>query len=72
MCLRWLRRQNLIWMSTETGQVYKYRGRPDDVANAILFLASDKASFIAGQNLSVDGGWWMHGGRDPGATPRAG
>lgn len=32
-------------------------GRPADVANAALFLASDEASFIAGENLLVDGGW---------------
>ncbi|MBS0523117.1 MAG: SDR family oxidoreductase [Proteobacteria bacterium] len=32
-------------------------GRPDDVANAALFLASDEATFITGENLMVDGGW---------------
>jgi len=31
-------------------------GVPEDIANAILFLASDEASFITGQILSVDGG----------------
>jgi NAD(P)-dependent dehydrogenase (short-subunit alcohol dehydrogenase family) len=31
-------------------------GTPDEVANAILFLASDEASFITGTTLSVDGG----------------
>jgi NAD(P)-dependent dehydrogenase (short-subunit alcohol dehydrogenase family) len=41
-------------------QSLKYRGSPEDVANAVLFLVSDKARFITGQNLSVDGGWWMH------------
>lgn len=32
-------------------------GRPRDVANAVLFLASDEASFLTGENLMVDGGW---------------
>jgi len=32
-------------------------GQPNDVANAALFLASDEATFITGENLLVDGGW---------------
>jgi NAD(P)-dependent dehydrogenase (short-subunit alcohol dehydrogenase family) len=31
-------------------------GEPDEIANAILFLCSDRASFISGHVLSVDGG----------------
>ncbi len=32
-------------------------GKPEDIANAALFLASDEATYIAGVNLMVDGGW---------------
>jgi NAD(P)-dependent dehydrogenase (short-subunit alcohol dehydrogenase family) len=32
-------------------------GEPEEVARAILFLASDDASFITGAILPVDGGY---------------
>src|ERR1700746_290164 len=32
-------------------------GRPQDVANSAVFLASDLASFITGSNLVIDRGW---------------
>jgi NAD(P)-dependent dehydrogenase (short-subunit alcohol dehydrogenase family) len=41
-------------------QALKFRGSPEDVADAILYLVSDRARFVTGQNLAVDGGWWMH------------
>jgi glucose 1-dehydrogenase len=32
-------------------------GRPQDIANAAAFLASDRATYITGANMIVDGGW---------------
>ncbi len=34
-------------------------GNPQDIADAVVFLASDKASYITGQVLTVDGGMTM-------------
>jgi 2-hydroxycyclohexanecarboxyl-CoA dehydrogenase len=34
-------------------------GKPEDVAGAVVFLASDAASFITGQTISVSGGYTM-------------
>ena len=34
----------------------KRGGKPEDIANACLFLASDLANYITGQVISVDGG----------------
>lgn len=36
--------------------VLRRTGTPEDVANVVLFLASDESSFIAGQLICVDGG----------------
>jgi NAD(P)-dependent dehydrogenase (short-subunit alcohol dehydrogenase family) len=34
-------------------------GQPEDIANAVLFLASDKTDYITGQIIIVDGGWTL-------------
>ena len=40
-------------------QALKRRGSPNDIANVMMFLASDMASFVTGQTINVDGGWVM-------------
>lgn len=46
-----------------------YRGTPEDIANTMVFLASDKAAYITGQTITVDGAfslahthYWMKKG----------
>ena len=53
--LDWFRDQHLL------GRV----GKPEEVAAAALFLASDDASFVTGHALAVDGGY-LAGRRFPG------
>ena len=45
-------KQNMI-----EGSYLKRMAEPEDIANAILYLASDEAAFVTGQVLLVDGGF---------------
>ena len=38
---------------------WKRRGLPEDIANAVVFLASDKSDYITGQTIIVDGGYTL-------------
>jgi 2-hydroxycyclohexanecarboxyl-CoA dehydrogenase len=38
---------------------FRRLGQPDDVANVVAFLASDEASYVTGQTVSVSGGLTM-------------
>ena len=57
------------WESTYDDQVGEdmsgvplpYPGRPDDVANAVVFLSSSAAAYVTGVYLPVDGGHLLHG-----------
>jgi len=44
------------------GSYLKRMAQPEDIAKAILFMASDDASFITGQMLLVDGGYSLKAG----------
>lgn len=35
-------------------------GQPEEIADSVLWLCSDKASFVTGQAIAVDGGWVAH------------
>ncbi|MBM3942659.1 MAG: SDR family oxidoreductase [SAR202 cluster bacterium] len=43
----------------QRGYILRRMGKASEVANAVVFLASDAASFITGQTLSVSGGYTM-------------
>lgn len=52
--------QEEIDATVQALQSLKRRGYPADVGGVVSFLVSDDASFIAGQCITVDGGWVMH------------
>jgi len=61
----WAAEANRTWsapeMQARIAKAYPLRrvGKPEDVAPAVVFLASDAAGFITGQTLSVSGGYTM-------------
>ena len=37
-----------------------FLGEPEDIANMVLYLASDEARFVTGAEFAVDGGFTAH------------
>jgi 3-oxoacyl-[acyl-carrier protein] reductase len=52
--------QEALKLRLNEQQSIKRRGLPSDIAAAVVFFASEEASFITGQTLNVDGGWAMY------------
>ena len=53
----WIDTSNSVMEGPDTLQQLVGRvGRPMDIANMILFLCSEKAGFITGENICIDGG----------------
>ena len=46
-------------------------GEPEDIADVVVFLCSDLARFVTGQNLVIDGGMTLHGSGVDGLMARA-
>jgi NAD(P)-dependent dehydrogenase (short-subunit alcohol dehydrogenase family) len=52
----WFGEEGVFWSHYREAQIIKRHGHVDDVANAVLFFASDESSFITGTALDVNGG----------------
>jgi len=53
---RYFEEQPKIAEGLKQAALMRRLGEPEEIAEAVSFLASDRASFITGQLISVDGG----------------
>ena len=53
----WIDTEGTVYQGADATQHPAGRvGKPEDIAQTVLFLCSDKASFITGENICIDGG----------------
>lgn len=53
----WIENNGIEYGGSDAKQIPVGRvGKPEDIANAVMFLCSDKSSFITGENILIDGG----------------
>ena len=53
----WIETGDQVWSGPDAAQQPAGRvGNPPDIAHMVLFLCSDKAGFITGENICIDGG----------------
>ena len=53
----WIETRGQEWGGADAAQQPVGRvGKPEDIAEMVLFLASEKAGFITGENICIDGG----------------
>ncbi|NMD38423.1 MAG: SDR family oxidoreductase [Christensenellaceae bacterium] len=53
----WIENDGAVYTGADAKQIPVGRvGRPEDIANAVMFLCSDESGFITGENLLIDGG----------------
>lgn len=73
----WIETGDAVWTGPDAAQQPAGRvGTPLDIASMVLFLCSDKAGFITGENICIDGGmtrqmiyhndfgWTLQGGNE--------
>jgi NAD(P)-dependent dehydrogenase (short-subunit alcohol dehydrogenase family) len=52
--------QGEVMKAMEKSVPMQRAGRPEEIADAVLWLCSEAASYVTGQSISVDGGYIMH------------